>query len=114
VAGKKAVLRCESGTSNPTSNIVWRYKGKRLAGADQSVRGGEFGGNVTTNLLEVDVTPEHHGTMFICEAKNEALGQSVHDAMTISVKCKFVFLRQNLLLARKLTWPAAQIPGNAE
>ncbi len=88
MAGKKAVLRCESGSSNPTSSIVWRYKGKRLEGADESVSAGDSGGNVTTNLLEVEVTPDHDGTMFICEAKNEALGQSVHDAITISVKCE--------------------------
>ena len=43
---------------------------------------------MTISLLEVDITAEHHGSMFVCEAKNEALGQSVHNAMTISVNCE--------------------------
>ena len=49
---------------------------------------GDFGGNITISLLEVDILAEHHGSMFVCEAKNEALGQSVHNAMTISVNCE--------------------------
>ena len=51
-------------------------------------KAGDFGGNVTISLLEVDIKAEHHGSMFVCEAKNEALGQSVHNAMTISVNCE--------------------------
>ena len=57
--------------------------------AFSSIKAGDYGGNVTISLLEVDVRAEHHGSMFVCEAKNEALGQSVHNAMTISVNCEF-------------------------
>ena len=88
-AGKKAVLTCESGSSNPTASIVWRYKGQRLTGSDELVKAGDFGGNITVNLLEIDVTPEHQGAVYICEAKNLELQQSVHDAETLSVKCKY-------------------------
>ena len=49
---------------------------------------GEYGGNITTNILEVEVKPEHHGSVFICEATNEELQESVHNARTMSVKCK--------------------------
>ena len=87
-AGKKAVLTCESGSSNPTATIVWRYNGQRLQGSDELVKAGDYGGNVTVNLLEIDVTPEHQGAVFICEAKNLELQQSVHDAETLVVKCK--------------------------
>jgi hypothetical protein len=82
------VLTCESGSSNPAASIVWRHAGKRLEGADQATKAGDFGGTVTTNLLEVDISPEHHGAVFVCEAKNEALQQSVHDAVTLSVRCE--------------------------
>ena len=58
--------------------------------AFSSIKAGDYGGNVTISLLEVDVTAEHHGSMFVCEAKNEALGQSVHNAMTISVNCEWL------------------------
>ncbi len=52
-AGKRAVLRCRSGSSNPTARISWRYKGERLAGTDERVEQGNNGGNITTNILEV-------------------------------------------------------------
>lgn len=43
---------------------------------------------MTESILEVDVTPEHQGAVFICEARNPRLRQSVHDAKTLSVKCE--------------------------
>lgn len=87
-AGKKAVLTCESGSSNPTANITWRYKDKVLAGVDTDVRPGEYGGNVTINILEIEVKPEDDGEVFICEAINSELQESVHNAKTLSVKFK--------------------------
>ncbi len=61
-------------------------------GVDTAVKPGDFGGNITTNILEVEVKPEHHGSVFICEATNEELQESVHNARTLSVKCKFFLL----------------------
>lgn len=54
---------------------------------------GDFGGNITTNILEVNVVPDHHSTVFICEATNEELQESVHNARTLSVKCKINFFQ---------------------
>ena len=59
-----------------------------LQGVDTAVKPGEYGGNITTNILEVEVKPEHHASVFICEAINEELQESVHNARTLSVKCK--------------------------
>ena len=87
-AGQKAILTCESGSSNPTANIRWRYKNNPYTGIDTSVRNGEFGGNITTNMLEIDIKPEDHGAVIICEAINEELQESVHNAETLSVKCE--------------------------
>lgn len=88
-AGKKAHLTCESGSSNPTARIVWRFKDQHFAGMDASVKKGEYGGSLTTNMLEIEVKPEDHGEVFICEAINDELQESVHNAKTLSVKCKF-------------------------
>ena len=55
---------------------------------DTAVKAGDYGGNITTNILEVEVKPEHHASVFICEAINEELQESVHNARTLSVKCK--------------------------
>lgn len=90
-AGQKAILTCESGTSNPTARILWRYKNKQHSGVDTNVKSGDFGGNITTNMLEIEVKPEDHGAVIICEAVNDELQESVHNAETLSVKCKCLF-----------------------
>ena len=87
-AGQKAILTCESGSSNPTSRIVWRYKNKPLRGVDTAVKSGEYGGNITTNMLEIEIKPEDHGAIIICEAINDGLQESVLNAKTLSVKCE--------------------------
>ena len=100
-AGQKAILTCESGSSNPTARIVWRYKNENLQGVDTSVKPGEYGGNITTNMLEIEIKPEDHGAIIICEAMNDALTESVHNAKTLSVKCKCLF--KDLLLSKKIS-----------
>ena len=87
-AGDKAILTCESGSSNPTARIVWRFKNVERPGLQTSVKKGEYGGNITTNSLEIQIEPEDHGAIVICEAINEDLTESVHNAKTLSVKCK--------------------------
>ena len=62
-AGKKAVLTCTSASSNPTAEITWRHKGKEMKATDISVTKGDFGGNVTASMLEIDVTPDHEGAV---------------------------------------------------
>ena len=87
-AGQKAILTCESGSSNPTARIVWRYKNKHYNGNIIDVKEGEYGGNITTNRLELQIKPEDHGAIIICEAINDELQESTHNAQTLSVKCK--------------------------
>ena len=96
-AGQKAIMTCQSGSSNPTSRIVWRYKNKHYDGVDSSVVAGDYGGNVTTNMLEIEIKPEDHGAIIICEAINDELQESVLNAKTLSVKCK-----QSLLIFHSL------------
>ena len=93
-AGKTAILTCKSGSSNPPSSIAWR---KVIRGVKNStiLRGitdpseiCEFGGNCTTNHLEIEVTAELDGAVYVCEATNEELRESVHNAKTLTVNCK--------------------------
>ena len=52
---------------------------------------GEHGGNISKNMLEINITPEDHGAIIICEAINDELQESTHNAQTLSVKCKNFF-----------------------
>ena len=88
-AGKKATLTCKCGSSNPTASIVWRRGHTILHGVNEEpVVAGEFGGNLTTNRLEINVTAELDGATYICIATNQDLKQSVHNAETLKVNCK--------------------------
>ena len=46
--------------------------------------------NCTTNRLEIDVKAELDGAVYICEATNGELEQSVHNAKTLRVNCKLL------------------------
>ena len=94
-AGKNATLTCKSGSSNPMASIVWRKVIRNIK--DYTVLHGitehpaencEFGGNCTTNRLEIAVTAGLDGAVYICEATNEELRESVHNAKTLRVNCK--------------------------
>ena len=52
---------------------------------------GENGGSISKNMLEINITPEDHGAIIICEAINDELQESTHNAHTLSVKCKDFF-----------------------
>ena len=52
------------------------------------MKSGEYGGNITTNMLEIEIKPEDHGAIIICEAINDELQESVLNAKTLSVKCE--------------------------
>ena len=90
-AGNKATLTCKSDSSNPTASIVWRKTNSKdfiFHGINEEPVPGEFGGNCTTNRLEINVTAELDGSVYICEATNEELRESVHNATTLRVNCK--------------------------
>ena len=88
-AGQKTVLTCESGSSNPPAKIRWRYKKQYHNGTSHRMLNGEFGGKINISMLEINVEPEDDGEIIICEAINEELRESVHNAHTLSVKCKY-------------------------
>jgi len=95
-AGEKANLTCKSGSSNPTASIVWRKVVKNIKSStvlpgvtEHPSESCEFGGNCTTNRLEINVTRELDGAVYVCEATNEELRESVHNAKTLSVHCKY-------------------------
>ena len=102
-AGEKAILTCESGSSNPTARIVWRYKNKHYNGNIIDVKEGEYGGNITTNRLELQIKPEDHGAIIICEAINDELQESTHNAYPLKVKCKFFFFAFKKILRKNKT-----------
>ena len=73
------------------NELLFRYKNKHFTGQTMESTVGENGGSISKNMLEINITPEDHGAIIICEAINDELQESTHNAQTLSVKCKNFF-----------------------
>ncbi len=89
VEGKSAVLTCVTDSSNPNVTMRWRHNGEVLDSTDSSTKEGPFGGVITTNVLQIDVTTKHVGAVFTCEAEHLASQTTVHNSTILTIKCKF-------------------------
>lgn len=49
---------------------------------------GLHGGTVSTIELKLNVTEQLNGIVYTCQAMNEKLERSVHDAVTLQVLCE--------------------------
>ncbi|RWS14166.1 nephrin-like protein, partial [Dinothrombium tinctorium] len=95
-AGSKVDLICETGSSNPESEITWWRNGFPVAGRRDGVFTAPYGGTASRNILSLNVTSEDNGAIYSCQATNQALGQSVHDAITLNVLYKPEFVNSQL------------------
>ncbi|XP_076325678.1 nephrin-like [Tachypleus tridentatus] len=87
-AGKKVKLICESATSNPASVITWWRDGFLIQGTPKGVSNASHGGKSTKNQLQLNVTSEDNEARYTCQATNEVLQRSVHNAVTLNVMYK--------------------------
>jgi hypothetical protein len=75
-------------------DLRWRHNGNLLPTTDSSSADGPFGGRVTTNVLQIDVTTQHVGAVFTCEARHNSTQSTVHNSTILSIKCEFVLARE--------------------
>jgi hypothetical protein len=86
--GTMATLTCDSSSSNPEARLSWWREGIPVQGVTNITKPGLHGGKVSSIVLSLDITPELNGIVYTCQATNEALQRSVHDAITLEVLCK--------------------------
>lgn len=86
-----ATLTCESSSSNPPAKLSWWKEGIPIDGATTSSKPGLHGGMISTIELKVNVTAAISGVVYTCQATNEELKRSVHDAFTLDVLYKPIF-----------------------
>lgn len=89
--GQAATLTCDSSSSNPPAVLTWWRDGIPVQGTTNSSSKGLHGGAVSTVKVTLDVTPELNGIVYTCQAMNEILQRSVHDAITLDVLYKPTF-----------------------
>jgi len=88
-AGSKGSLTCESSSSNPPAKVAFVKDSQIVSSSlNQTLKNGTHGGMKTSITLELDLTSEHDGLIYMCEAKNVAVKQSVHNSIKLNVSCK--------------------------
>lgn len=87
--GIEATLICDSSSSNPPAKLSWWREGIPVQGLFNTTKPGLHGGKVSSMELKLNITEQLNGIVYTCQAMNEALQQSVHDAITLKVLCKF-------------------------
>lgn len=84
----EATLICDSSSSNPPAKLSWWVEGIPVKGLVNTTVPGLHGGTVSSIELKINVTEKINGVVYTCQASNEALQRSVHDAITLQVLCK--------------------------
>lgn len=87
-------LSCECSSSNPAANITWWSSAEKdemiSSSTTTAVSAGDNRGFTSKSIITINVTAEDDGTKYICQATNEAIQQSSHDAIVLSVFCKLI------------------------
>ncbi|XP_022236928.1 nephrin-like [Limulus polyphemus] len=89
-------IECESGSSNPESNIQWWKNDKLINGGVVAISKGDYGGKITKSRLRFNVTSEDDGSIFVCQATNPKIHRSVHETITLEILYKPKFLIHSL------------------
>ncbi|KAJ2943210.1 hypothetical protein O0L34_g18922 [Tuta absoluta] len=83
--GIEATLYCDAASSNPPAVLSWWRDGIPVQGLPMQLKKGLHGGTVSTIQLKLNVTKHMNGAVYTCQAMNEALQRSVHDALPLKV-----------------------------
>ncbi|KPJ02038.1 Nephrin [Papilio xuthus] len=83
--GTEATLYCDAASSNPPAALSWWRDGIPVQGLPMQLKKGLHGGTVSTIELKLNVSKELNGAVYTCQATNEALQRSVHDALPLKV-----------------------------
>lgn len=60
-----------------------------MQGLNNTTKPGLHGGKVSSIEMKLNITEQLNGIVYTCQATNEALQRSVHDAITLQVLCKY-------------------------
>ncbi|CAG9573041.1 unnamed protein product [Danaus chrysippus] len=83
--GIEGTLYCDAASSNPPATLSWWRDGIPVQGLPMQLKKGLHGGTVSTVELKLNITKELNGAVYTCQASNDALQRSVHDALTLKV-----------------------------
>lgn len=96
-AGEMLQLSCLAAPSNPPSELNWYSEGVPVsigianATTESSTLRPINSSSATSqvSLLKLRTTSAMNGKVISCQATNHVLGQSVHDAITLNIRCEY-------------------------
>ncbi|XP_045485329.1 nephrin isoform X2 [Pieris rapae] len=83
--GIESTLFCDAASSNPPATLSWWRDGIPVQGLPMKMKKGLHGGTVSTIELRLNISKDLNGAVYTCQALNEAIQRSVHDALTLKV-----------------------------
>ncbi|XP_047508948.1 nephrin isoform X2 [Pieris napi] len=83
--GIESTLFCDAASSNPPATLSWWRDGIPVQGLPMKMKKGLHGGTVSTIELKLNISKDLNGAVYTCQAMNEAIQRSVHDALTLKV-----------------------------
>ncbi|XP_015436524.1 PREDICTED: nephrin-like [Dufourea novaeangliae] len=90
-AGEEGRIICESSSSNPPAEVSWWRGGTPVLGTKNGTKPGLHGGFLSFVELALDVTEEMNREVYTCQARNNQMERSIHDATTLDVLYKPIF-----------------------
>ncbi|XP_076632643.1 sticks and stones isoform X2 [Colletes latitarsis] len=90
-AGQEGRIICESSSSYPAAEMSWWKGGIPVLGTKNGTKPGLHGGYLSFVELTLDVTEDMNGEVYTCQARNNQMERSIHDATTLDVLYKPIF-----------------------
>lgn len=87
-AGQEGRIICESSSSNPAAEMSWWKGGIPVQGTKNETKLGLHGGFLSSVELSLDISEEMNGELYTCQARNQAMERSIHDATILEVLCE--------------------------
>lgn len=95
-AGQEGRIICESSSSNPAAEMSWWKNGIPVQGTKNGTKSGLYGGFLSFVELTLDITDDMNGMVYTCQAKNNQMKRSIHDATTLDVLCEYTSINDKI------------------
>lgn len=96
--GTIARISCNSTSSNPGAEITWwRDNAIKISeGISYYWDAGQYGGNITSSELQLNVTADMHNSTITCKAINAVLKEGAYGSTDyLNVLCKYFYTSRN-------------------
>ena len=88
IQGTTVAFRCSALESKPAVSIIWQLGDESLQSGDEYMMNGNRGLVDVFNVINLDITQDHHGDVLMCTAVNPISGDFRQTEVTLHVLSK--------------------------